>query len=559
MKKGNLFPIIIAACFVVLVPVLRCRLFFDAFLIKLWIAQFGTGIIFIYFCRQILFKQGRVYINITADSLLLAYLLINVLSWLFIPCPYRRPALLTLNSLIVYIFLCFFTAQYLREERAKDLIIFLWIMTAAGICIYSIWQYLRNEKIIGTLGNENFLAAYIGISIPVYIGYFWRFIWPQSRMKSERVKLLLGLVIFLLFCITLYLTKSRGSWIGLFWALSSFAIIGWCPKGKRIAIAVILLLLLITLVYTPWGLNFIIDQFKGDVRPAIWEGTLYMIIGKPLLGWGKGAYFIFYPQFRIQDYWLTKSPTDLTIHAHNEFLQILSETGIIGLGIFLLLIFTVVRLGIKIIDETKGRKKYPILGITCGIIGLLTHNLVCNNLQMPSSAIFLWLTLGLMISYLPSRSLGLKLNCVFRYGFFLALTLFTVIIIWETGIRPIVSQYLFGRGLQYREKEKWDLAIENYTKAISWYPWDVEMHYRTAYAYTMVKQYDMAIQKYKDVIRLAPLYGSVHRNIGIVYMKKNENKLAIRSFLQQQYINEYDFISQVNLEKAKENYANKPH
>lgn len=552
----NKIPRIILTSFILLIPLARCMLFFDSYLIKLWILEFGAAVLFIYYCKQLLWEKCEIQINPVVSLLLTGYLLINVLSWILIPTPYKYPALLTLIALIFYILLCYFVSQYMRKNRV---IIPLWLITTAGISIYSICQFLHSARVIGTLGNENFLASHIGISIPVCVGFFL-----MTKSRPGRVGLA---VLIMLFLVTLYLTHARGGWLGLFGSISSLAIIGLCPKGRRLIIAIFLILLVIGLTLTPWGVRFVITQFEGDVRPAIWGGTIGMIAEKPWLGFGKGAYFIFYPRYRIQEYWFTRSPTDLTIHAHNEFLQILAETGVIGLVIFLLFIYTVLRFSIKEIDAARGREKYTLLGLVCGIIGLLVHNLVCNNLQMPSSAVFLWYMLGLVIAYLPYRTWtvspallarqksGIRLNGVYRYGIFLATTLLMVIIIIQTATRPLVSQYLFKKGWQYRDSEKWEMAIQEYKKAINWHNWDVEMHYRMAYAYTMARQNDEAIKKYNDVIKLAPLYGSVHRNMGIIYMKMDRYTQAVRSFLLSLRINEGDLITQVNLSRIRKRYA----
>lgn len=538
MNKPALFPVLILISFIVLVPLAHCRLFFDSYLIKFWIVQFGLTVICIYFYRHPLFQ-----INLKILSLLAGYLSINLISWGLVQPPYKYPALLTMAAFVFYVLLCFFVSQYFIEDSIRNLAVSLWITTAVIVSACGIWQFMHNVRVIGTLGNENFLAAYIGASIPVCIGL----------MCANRKMLVFGAAALPLFLFALYLTHARGGWIGLSASLSCFAIIAYCPKGKRLMISVLLIMLLLALVFTPWGVRFVLTQFQGDVRPAIWEGTLGMIAQRPWLGWGKGAFFIFYPEYRIQDYWLTKSPTDLTVHAHNEFLQILAETGIIGLAVFLLLISIVIRFSIKEIDRIKGTQRYLLLGLTCGIIGLLAHNLVCNNLQMPSSAVFLWFTIGLVISYLPAR----RRIWPRRQGIFLALTFLTVIIIIQAGIRPLFAQYLFKKGWLYRDKEKWDQAINEYNKAISWYPWDIEMYYRTAYAYTRAGLNNKAIKKYKEIIRLAPHYGSVHKNMGIIYMKLEEDKLAVRSFLQVLRINEYDLVSKVNLSRIRERYDTK--
>ncbi len=79
----------------------------------------------------------------------------------------------------------------------------------------------------------------------------------------------------------------------------------------------------------------------------------------------------------------------------NDFLQLLSEVGLIGIGL-LLLVF--VLLFFRAVSEIRSyqqgdSKKYIAIGGMVGILGLMFHSLVERNIQVPSNAFlytFLW-------------------------------------------------------------------------------------------------------------------------------------------------------------------------
>lgn len=567
--------------FFLLVPVLRLNLFFDSYAIKLWIVQIGLAFVSVLYIHKILqgnpapcgeeIKKGSLYhaikrgnslmhssspkraelsprggVNTTVYYLLAGYLFINLISWINIPHQFRYVALPTLISVFTYILLCFLVSQYITKP---DIAILLWIIATIAVALFGLYQNHKGEIVISTLGNENFLASHLALTILITIGFFWRFLRNNKSLLKQSILLGLGIAIVLIFGTALYFTNSRGAGLGLGAGLLSFAVIAFVPQGRRFIVTIIIVLGIIALISMPICIEFTQKQLQGDVRPAIWESTLSMIGAKPLLGWGKGAYFIFYPQFRIIDYWLTRSPTNLTGHAHNEFLQILSETGIIGLIIFISLILSILRIGIKKVNTCKSYSlRYLIIGMISGTICLLSHNLVCNNLQIHSSAIFLWLTLGLILGagsiYDPKRK---NIKQPKQLLILLAITCIMAIIIWYICIKTIVAQYIFQKGCNYRLEQNWDKAIEKYEQAINWNSYDVEMHYRLAYAYAMSDQLEKAIDKYDDVYFLALDYGDIHRNKGIIYIRMEKDKLAKQNLIKARQINPYDAIALQNL------------
>jgi len=122
-------------------------------------------------------------------------------------------------------------------------------------------------------------------------------------------------------------------------------------------------------------------ELSGGTRMDIARDGLKMFLAKPVFGWGSGAFPHVYPQFRsfYTDFYVNE--------AHNDYVQLLVETGAVGFAIMLWLVVTVFRKAGKKIsnwaDETNGA---VALAATLGCTGILVHSFVDFNLQIPANA-----------------------------------------------------------------------------------------------------------------------------------------------------------------------------
>ena len=125
-------------------------------------------------------------------------------------------------------------------------------------------------------------------------------------------------------------------------------------------------------------------------RQAVWGDTLKMITAHPILGVGLGAFETIYPIYG------RGNGTFAIQFAHNDYLQVLADGGIVGGALTLWFIIAVFR------DFAHGtRSRDPLLnalalGGGSGIVALLVHSLFDFNLQLPSNAL-LFLVLAAIV------------------------------------------------------------------------------------------------------------------------------------------------------------------
>lgn len=127
-------------------------------------------------------------------------------------------------------------------------------------------------------------------------------------------------------------------------------------------------------------------------RSHIWQANLDMIKERPLLGWGYGNY----KKFR-DPYYQRYPEADTTAHAHNNFLQIGVEGGLLGLGAFVYLFWVILREGwqaYRLLPAAAEPLRSIMLGGVLGIVGFLLGGLTQYNFGDAEVVILLWATAG---------------------------------------------------------------------------------------------------------------------------------------------------------------------
>jgi len=114
----------------------------------------------------------------------------------------------------------------------------------------------------------------------------------------------------------------------------------------------------------------------------VWVNTFQIFKDLPIFGSGLGTFvhvFSVYRSFHIRGF--------LT-NAENDFLQLLSEVGLIGGGLLLLVFgFLLFRAVQRIRSFQSGdSKKYITIGGMVGILALMFYSFVERNIQVPSNA-----------------------------------------------------------------------------------------------------------------------------------------------------------------------------
>jgi len=274
--------------------------------------------------------------------------------------------------------------------------------------LFSGHRYILNlnmqaSAVTGTFINRNYFAGYLLMVIPLSIGYFFsreafqrsRFMGWRQRLSSLDGKTLLIVFGIILMILGLLFSASR---MGIISLLLSFSLISFLfresQRGQRFSKTTVLIFGL-AFLWAAWiGLDAVISRFftvsEGfEERWMFWVDTFQIFKTFPLIGSGLGTFVHVFPMYR------SFHIRGLVTHAENDFLQLLSEVGLIGIGLllilFLFLFFKVVS-GIRSLSQ-RDSQKYIGMGGIVGILALMFHSLVERNIQIPANAFlftFIW-------------------------------------------------------------------------------------------------------------------------------------------------------------------------
>jgi len=244
---------------------------------------------------------------------------------------------------------------------------------------------LRYDGLFG-LGGANDIAGFFAIN------FFW-FLFLFNESSGLKKKLAgFGAVVVAAACLFAY---SRGAYIGLAAGLLYFGI-----RKNRSVFAVVTLLLLTVPIWAPEPVKdrlfMLTDQAELDKdtsaqhRLLIWDGAKRLIADHPLVGVGPGNF----PRY-ISDY------ADLPPHgpraSHNMYLLYASENGILGLLLFLVVLGTLVREGLRLARENDDYRQTWGHCYVSSLLVVVIVNMFGNRLTREEVTGYLWLTAALTV------------------------------------------------------------------------------------------------------------------------------------------------------------------
>ena len=258
-------------------------------------------------------------------------------------------------------------------------------------------EYLVSS-VTGTFINRNYFAGHLLMVIPVSIGFFFsrkaaqdsRYGSWRERLSSLDGKTLLigfGVIVMIL---GLLFSASR---MGIFSLLISFSLIIFLfrnPEKRNRFSKTVVLIFGLALLWAAWiGLDAVISRFftvseSFETRSKIWVNTFQIFKDFPILGSGLGTFVQIFPMYR------SFHILGLVTHSENDFLQLLSETGILGTGLLAILFFFLLFKASSEVRSLSRREpaRYIALGGLVGILALMFHSLVERNIQVPANALF---------------------------------------------------------------------------------------------------------------------------------------------------------------------------
>ena len=335
----------------------------------------------------------------------------GLLTWTTISAdPYQtRFFALQMLALTVFLALLYRYASTERHMRALVYTILTVALVSAlfGILRQSMQQQtgfilplLKQNQGYGQFINKNHFAYLMemafGLGLGVLIG----------RFKRDRI--MIEIAFLLPIWVALVLSNSRGGMLAMLTQIVVAALLllslRTLSRGvPQIALTPVLRIVLVgmlmagVLVGTFWvgrdrlaeNLQITANEFdpsgsptrNGVSRNEIWRATLKMFAAHPVVGVGLGGYWIAITAYHDASGLMTPQ------EAHNDYLELLSSGGVIGLAIGVWFIIAVVRKARANLLSATGFALASRLGAILGIVGVAAHSLVDFGLHIMVNAV----------------------------------------------------------------------------------------------------------------------------------------------------------------------------
>ena len=275
----------------------------------------------------------------------------------------------------------------------------------------------------GTFEQPNPFAGFVGMVLPIAIAittYYllrvaynvWRRLGNYSLLLThDLLRFTLYGTVTLLLAAGLYLSFSRGAWLGEAAALG--AVIVFAPKRLWVGLALAAVALIGLLGLSSAGLlPSAIGERLADAgtlldirdvrgvpindanyalieRQAHWQAAINMLTDHPWTGVGFSNYQPVYEQYRLLNW-----PMPLG-HAHNIYLNMAAETGLVGLALYLSLWITIFVVTFRTLRRTHGLARAVAVGLMGTWVYLSVHMLV-DNLYVNNTHLLIGTLLGLL-------------------------------------------------------------------------------------------------------------------------------------------------------------------
>lgn len=322
-------------------------------------------------------------------------------------------------------FSAFLLAAHLFDSRQhKSTLIRGLIILGCFEAGYGIVQYLTGwHKIFtytnvhdlldatGTYINRNHFAGLLELILPFVLASAFYSLQKGSGVSrpdgrrapsqpSARYQALFYLFLLSIMSVALVFSRSRGGIIAATFSLIFIALLGQLRIRRKGWMLSVVFFLTLIIGYGFWiGLNPVLFRFEKmgqrnflqmEGRVQIWQDTLELVREYPLTGTGLGTFPTAYRRYQ------TGSLDKFVNHAHNDYLEFTSDTGLPGVALlFLPILYLFIRMIVSFLNDSHRYRRSILLGCIGSTLALLIHSTMDFNLQMPANALVFAVVLGI--------------------------------------------------------------------------------------------------------------------------------------------------------------------
>jgi putative inorganic carbon (hco3(-)) transporter len=284
-----------------------------------------------------------------------------------------------------------------------------------------LWQYFggAGEQIRwGTYANHNHYSGFLEMALPFAVMYPVVVLrrahscWHTSLAPALAASSVWALAVFVFAGIILSFSR-----MGFIATLFSLFVMGalvlgttqlsWATASRRrrwVGVGLVAALALAGFIFLPperliqrFAQFVSTDGLTGEGRADLWSETIPLIRKYPTFGCGLGGYETAFSRFKISGVLVTDD------FAHNDYLQLLAELGVVGFVIGAALAFSIVRMALRgAVESSDPEARYFSVACLGALSAIALHSLADFNLYIPANA--------MLLAWIAGIAAGVKLR-----------------------------------------------------------------------------------------------------------------------------------------------------
>ncbi|WP_458402507.1 O-antigen ligase family protein [Candidatus Avelusimicrobium sp.] len=450
------------------------------------------------------------------------------------------------------------------SKLTQENVLVLSFVACALACMYGVfqgfgldilWPFDMNQfasKAFSTFGNPNFLSSFVVMLLPALLVYY-------LRTESRKDICVYGfLVLVYLFYLSFSLCRScwiaAGAGLLMMWMFGTLRSLIWQRKARVFWLVVLALAVTYLPAFLqstrasvvhrvtemtqvkPGNMNLQIsrDQIFTSLhqRLFMWDVSKEIFLHTPVMGAGLGNFQTAFA--RTQPQTLLKHPQlrelkTTTNSPHNEFFFQAAQGGIVGLGLFLFM-FMVLFLEVRDFAARKkeGDKKQLLQALFCGILAMLTDNMLNISLHTMVPAFIFWWIVGAEVSGVGRAETNVEVsaNPLTKTTALAMIALCVGIIVWQAVV--LSSQFYAFRGQKFLAKKDYIQAQKDLTASLKLYPANTEAGFRLGNILLSQTHYKDALSAFEKSMSAAAYYDQVYYHAALAALGAKDTAKSIR-------------------------------
>lgn len=347
------------------------------------------------------------------------------LIWMFFTTCTSTEVLISLKyfiSRLWFVFSCYVIMPHLFQDK-KNVVKFALCYCSSMIIVifYTLARHVSynfNDKaadwVVDPFYNDH--TAY-GAALAMFIPLLFSFIFLKSASRFVKIY---SFSLLILFLTAIILSFARAGWLSLCIALCVYFTLLLKIRFRNLLLTFVTLGALFFVFQTE--ILMVLGRNNTDAKGSFedniesisnistdasnlerlnrWSCALRMWWDRPLLGWGPGTYQFKYAPYQLSgDYTIISTNFGTMGNAHSEYLGPLSEQGVLGLLIMLMLLLYSTSLGYRLVYTLKEKEsKIMAIGLFLGLMTYFVHGFLNNFLDTDKLSLPFWGFLAAMVT-----------------------------------------------------------------------------------------------------------------------------------------------------------------